>query len=109
MKCFFGRHCILSRIIRKDLKFFHVLLIFSELGKDLTHLAHKENKQSVFSGVGQAKIFYCILFSWSSDIQHNVPSPMVEILPLWSPQKLLKNLGALSEYAINAGKVRPKF
>ncbi len=39
-------HCILSRITRKDLKFFHVVPIFTELGVDLTHLAHKENTQS---------------------------------------------------------------
>ncbi len=32
---------------------------------------------------------------WGSDI----PSPMIEILTLWSSHKLLKNLGALSEYA----------
>jgi hypothetical protein len=28
------------------LNFFHVELIFTELGQDLTHLAHKENMQS---------------------------------------------------------------
>jgi hypothetical protein len=40
----FFAHCILSRIERKDLEFFHGLLIFTELGKDLTHLA-QENTQ----------------------------------------------------------------
>jgi hypothetical protein len=30
---------------------------------------------------------------------------MVDILTFWSPHKLLKNLGALSEYA----KIQPKF
>ncbi len=30
---------------------------------------------------------------------YNIPSPVVEILTLWSPHKLLKNVGALSEYA----------
>jgi hypothetical protein len=39
-------HCFLSRIESKDLKFFHVVLIFTELGQDLTHLAHTENTQS---------------------------------------------------------------
>jgi hypothetical protein len=29
-----------------DITFFHVVLIFTELGQDLTHLAHKENTQS---------------------------------------------------------------
>jgi hypothetical protein len=33
---------------------------------------------------------------------------MVEILTLWSPHKLLKNLAALSEYAKYAAKVQPK-
>ncbi len=42
----FLAHCILSRIKRKDLKFFHVVLLFTELELDLTHLAHKENTQS---------------------------------------------------------------
>ncbi len=39
-------HCILSRIESKDLKFFHVVPIFTELGQDLTHLAHTEKTQS---------------------------------------------------------------
>jgi hypothetical protein len=39
-------HCILSRIERKDPKFFHFVLIFTGLGQDLSHLAHKENTQS---------------------------------------------------------------
>jgi hypothetical protein len=43
----FFAHCILSRIERKDLKICSCS-IFSELGLDLTHLAHKENTQSVF-------------------------------------------------------------
>jgi hypothetical protein len=30
---------------------------------------------------------------------YKIPPPVVEILTLWSPHKLLKNLGALSEYA----------
>jgi hypothetical protein len=36
-------HCILSRIERKDLNFFHVVLIFTGLGQDISELAHKEN------------------------------------------------------------------
>ncbi len=42
----FFAHCILSRIERKDLKFFHVVPIFTWLGQDSTYLAHKDNKQS---------------------------------------------------------------
>jgi hypothetical protein len=42
VRCFFRS----SRIERKYLKFFHVVPIFTELGQDLTHLAHKENMQS---------------------------------------------------------------
>jgi hypothetical protein len=85
----FFAHSILSRIERKDL-----VPKFTELWQDLTHLAHKENTQRYFP-VGQAKIFYCILFSWGSDII----SRLVKILTLRSPHKLLKKLGALSEYA----------
>jgi hypothetical protein len=43
---FFFAFCILSRIERKDLEFFHVVPIFTELGQDLTHVAYKENTQS---------------------------------------------------------------
>jgi hypothetical protein len=39
----FFAHCILSSLI-----FFHVLLIFTEVEQDLTHLAHKENTESEF-------------------------------------------------------------
>ncbi len=42
----FFAHCILSRLERKDLKFFHGVLIFTGLGQDLTHLVHKENTHS---------------------------------------------------------------
>ncbi len=42
MRWFFD-YCILSRIERKDLKFFHVVPIFTELGQDFDNLAHKEN------------------------------------------------------------------
>jgi hypothetical protein len=39
----FFAQCILFGIERKDLKFFFILCqYFTELGKDLTHLAHKE-------------------------------------------------------------------
>ncbi len=34
----FFAHCILSRIEINDLKFFHVVPVFTELGQDLTHL-----------------------------------------------------------------------
>ena len=56
--------------------------IFTELGQDLTNLAHKR------------RVIFSILSSWGSDI-----ISMVKILTLWSPHKLLENLGALSEYA----------
>jgi hypothetical protein len=50
-------HCILSRIERKDLNFFHVLLIFTGLGQDLTHLVHKENTHSKVFLLGRLKSF----------------------------------------------------
>jgi hypothetical protein len=80
------------------LNFFHVVPIFTELGQDLTHKAHTENTQSDIFLWDKRKILieFCSL---GALIQYNVPSPMVEILILWSPHKLLKNLGALSEYA----------
>jgi hypothetical protein len=49
---------------RKDLKIFHVvLLIITELGQNLTHLAHKANTQSESFEIRQAKNFNCILLS----------------------------------------------
>jgi hypothetical protein len=54
---------------RKKEVFFHVLLIFIELGQELTHFAHKENTQSKNFSVRQAKNFNCILFSEGSDIR----------------------------------------
>ncbi len=75
------------------LNFFHVVPIFNELAQDLTHLAHKENTQSdVF--LWFFFIAFCYLGLW-----YNIPSPMIEILTLRGPHKLLKNLGTLSEYA----------
>jgi hypothetical protein len=50
----FFAHCILSRIEIKDLKFFHVVLIFTEVGQDLTHT---ENAQSEIFLSGRLKIF----------------------------------------------------
>jgi hypothetical protein len=71
--------------------------IFTELGQDLAHLAHKEK------GQGQSDIFLwdrlTILIascSLGALVYSNIPSPITEILTLWSPHKLLKNLGALS-------------
>jgi hypothetical protein len=52
----FFTHCILSRIERKDLNFFHVELIFTGLGQDLTHLARKENTHSEIFLLGRLKI-----------------------------------------------------
>ncbi len=46
--------------------------------------------------MGQAKNFIAFL---GALIQYNIPSPMVEMLTLWSPHKLLKNLSALSKKA----------
>jgi hypothetical protein len=46
---------------RKDLKFFHVVLIFTGLGQDLTHLAHKENTHREKFSVSQAKNCNCII------------------------------------------------
>ncbi len=62
-------HCILSGIERKDLNFFsfHVVLIFTRLGQDLTHFAHKEITQSENFSVRQAKNLNCILLSYGSD------------------------------------------
>jgi hypothetical protein len=37
-------HPILNR--KNGFEFFHVVPIFTELGQDLTHLAHKENTHS---------------------------------------------------------------
>jgi hypothetical protein len=53
---------ILSRI-EEDLTFFHVVIIFTELEQDLTHLAHKENTQSeIFLLFGQKiLITFCSL------------------------------------------------
>ncbi len=60
-------------------------------------LSIRRIRRVIFS-CGTGENFNCILFSWGFDIC-NIPSLMVEILTLWSPHKLLKNLGALSEYA----------
>jgi hypothetical protein len=78
------------------LNFFHVVPIFTELGQDLTHLAPKENTQSdifLWDRLKFATAFFLL------GLRYNITSPMVEILTLRSPHKLLKNLGALSEYA----------
>jgi hypothetical protein len=75
--------------------------IFTELEQDLTQLVHKENMQSdIF--LCDRRNFFIAFCSLGALIQF--PSPMVEILTLLSPQRWLKNLGALSEYA-NAAKV----
>jgi hypothetical protein len=51
-------HPTVFRIERKDLKF--SVLIFTALGQDLTHLAHKENTQSEIFLLGRLKIFIAI-------------------------------------------------
>ncbi len=50
-------------IERKDLNFFHVVLIFTGLGQDLTHLAHKESTHSDIFLLGRLKILtaFCSL------------------------------------------------
>jgi hypothetical protein len=65
----------------------YVVLLFTELGQEVTHLANKENTQSEI-------LHFVLLGLW-----YKMPSDMVEILSLQSPHKLLKNLGALSKYA----------
>ncbi len=59
----FLAHCILSRIEKKDLQFFHIVLIFTGLEQDLTHLAHKENTHSEFFLLGRPTILsaFCSL------------------------------------------------
>jgi hypothetical protein len=49
-------HCIISRIVRKDLNFFHLVLKFTGLRQDITHLAQKENTQSEIFLLGRLKI-----------------------------------------------------
>ncbi len=60
MRLFFA-HCILSRIKRKNPKFFRVVRIFTELEQNLTHLAHKENTQSEIFLLGRLKLHFVIL------------------------------------------------
>ncbi len=72
---------MLSRIERKDLKFFHVELIFTGLGQDLTPLAHKNNMHSEIFLLGRLKT--CIAFCSLTALRlYKVPSHMVEILIL---------------------------
>jgi hypothetical protein len=44
----------------KDLKFFLAVLIFTGIGQDLTHFAHKENTRSQNFSVRQTKNVNCI-------------------------------------------------
>ncbi len=87
----FFAHCILSGIERGSY-IFSCCVIFTELGQDLTHLAHKENTQS--------EIFLLLLFGQKILIAFcSLRANMVEILTLLSPRMWLKNLGALFKYA----------
>jgi hypothetical protein len=52
----FFAHCILSRIERKNHKFFLVVLIFTGRGQDLTNLVHKENTHSEIFLLARLKI-----------------------------------------------------
>ncbi len=56
----FLAHCILPMIERKDLKFFHVVLISTGLGQDLIHLAHKENTNSEILLLGRLNFLVAI-------------------------------------------------
>jgi hypothetical protein len=47
-------------IERKVLKFFHVVLISTGLGQDITNLAHKENTHSEIFLLGRLKILIAI-------------------------------------------------
>ncbi len=76
---------------REDLKFFSC----SDLGEDLTQLALKENTQKDIFLWDRRKILIAFCFL---GLNYKIRSPMFEILTLWSPHKLLKNLGSLSEY-----------
>ncbi len=95
----FFSHFILSRIERN---FFHVVFIFTGLGQDLTHLAHKENKHSEIFSVRQAK--NCILFSYGSDIRCHLTW-----LKYW-PYKLIssRKILAHSPNSLKEAKVRQK-
>ncbi len=57
----------MSRTEREDLNFFHVVIIFSVLGQDLTHLAPKENAHGKFF-CQEGKKLLSHLFSYGSDI-----------------------------------------
>jgi hypothetical protein len=73
-----------------------LLIANIKLGEDLTHLAYKEKTQcDIFLWNRRKFLLHFVLLG----LRYDIPSPMVEILTLWSPHKLLKNLGALSEYA----------
>jgi hypothetical protein len=56
----FSLICILSRIERKNLNFFHFVLIFTGLWQDLTHLAHKESKASEIFLLGRLKLLFAL-------------------------------------------------
>ncbi len=58
----FFAHCILSRIESKILNFLYVVLIFTELGQYLSHLACKENTQNEIFLLGRLKILIAFCF-----------------------------------------------
>jgi hypothetical protein len=51
------------------LNFFHVVPIFTELGQDLTHLAHKMNTHSDIFLSDRLKIVIAFCSLWGSDLQ----------------------------------------
>jgi hypothetical protein len=59
--CFKKKTFYFQRKERKDLKLFHVVPIFTELGQDLTHLAHKENTQSDIFWTGEKFYLHFVL------------------------------------------------
>jgi hypothetical protein len=84
VRWFFAR-CILSRIKRKDLNFFRVVLIFTELGQNLTHLTHKENTQSEMFLLGRLEIViaFCYLRAPISWIQWYGQENQLTLLSLY--------------------------
>ncbi len=85
-------------------KNFHVLPIFTELGQDLTHLAHTENTQTDIFLWDRRKIEIAF-FSLKALIYYPV-SQGWNIEPMETSQ-VVENFDALSEYA-KAAKVQKK-
>jgi hypothetical protein len=65
----FFAHCILSRLERKYLIFFHFVLIFTVLRQDLTLLAYKENTHSEIFLLGRLQILISFSSLTASDLR----------------------------------------